>query len=307
MKRKTLICVVGPTAVGKTETAIELAQWVNAEILSADSRQFYREMEIGTAKPDSSELDAAKHHFINNLSIQDTYDVGLYEEQVLTKLDELFLNNDFAILVGGSGMFVDAICQGLDQFPDVPIEIREQLKKELNSKGIEPLQKELKLSDLDYYQEVDRNNPQRVIRALEVIRTTGQKFSSFRKGSVIERPFNTVKIGLEMDREKLYERINLRMDLMIQAGLFEEAESLIEHRSLNALQTVGYREIFGCLDGDYDKEEAIRLLKRNSRRYAKRQMTWFKRDEETSWFNPSQSEEIKSYLKSKLELSITKD
>ena len=307
MKTKTLICVVGPTAVGKTKVAIELAKWLRCEILSADSRQFYQEMEIGTAKPDVEELRAATHHFINNLSIKDAYDVGMYEKEALIELQKQFETKDFAILVGGSGMFVDTVCHGLDKFPAISIGVRETLNMELEEKGIAHLQEELKTSDPDYYEIVDFNNTQRITRALEVIRSTGQTFSSFRKGQKLDRPFNIVKVGLEMDRETLYDRINLRMDLMIEAGLFQEAESLLVHRSHNALQTVGYKEVFGFLDGDYDKEEAIRLLKRNSRRYAKRQMTWFKRDETTSWFHPNHLDEIKAYLKSKLEFSITKD
>lgn len=307
MKTKTLICVVGPTAVGKTKVAIELAKWLGSEILSADSRQFYQEMEIGTAKPDAEELNSAKHHFINNLSIKDAYDVGMYETEALIELQKQFEIRDFAILVGGSGMFVDAVCHGLDKFPEIPRGVRETINMELEEKGIAHLQEELKTSDPDYYEIVDVHNPQRITRALEVIRSTGQTFSSFRKGQKLDRPFNIVKVGLEMDRETLYDRINLRMDLMIEAGLFQEAESLLAHRSHNALQTVGYKEVFGFLDGDYDKEEAIRLLKRNSRRYAKRQMTWFKRDETTSWFHPNHLDEINAYLKSKLEFSITKD
>lgn len=307
MKTKTLICVVGPTAVGKTKVAIELATWLQCEILSADSRQFYKEMEIGTAKPNAEELSAVKHHFINNLSIKDEYDVGLYEKEVLKEIQKQFETSDSTILVGGSGMYVDAVCYGLDQFPDIPKGVREMLNTELDKNGIGYLQKELINTDPDYYKVVDINNPQRIIRALEVIRSTGKTFSSFRKGKQSERPFKIIKIGLEMDRQAMYDRINLRMDLMIEAGLFQEAKSLVGHRAHNALQTVGYKEVFGFLDGDYGKEEALRLLKRNSRRYAKRQMTWFKRDETTSWFNPNHLDKIKGYLKSKLEFPISEN
>ncbi len=304
---KTLICVVGPTAVGKTSLAIELATWLKTEILSADSRQFYREMEIGTAKPDADELGQAPHHFINNLSINDPYDVGQYEKEALQCMDRLFKTHDQVIMVGGSGMFVDAVCHGLDQFPKIPDTVREELNLQLVENGLAFLQEELKNSDPEYFDIVDIQNPQRVIRALEVIRFTGQKFSSFRSGTKSKRPFNIIKIGLEMDRSVLYDRIDRRMDVMIELGLFEEAESLLGHRKHNALQTVGYKEIFQFLDGDYDKEESIRLLKRNSRRYAKRQLTWFKKDSSTTWFEPSKIQEIKSYVKQQLEFFVAEN
>ena len=304
---KTLICLVGPTAVGKTVISIKLAQWLGVEILSADSRQFYREMDIGTAKPDMKELASVKHHFIDNLSIYDHYDVGLYEKQVIKKLEELFTTHNAAILVGDSGMFVDAVTNGLDEFPEVPEQIRQELNQELQKDGLENLRKELESKDSKYFQQVDIHNPQRIVRALEVIRATGKAFSSFRKGEKATRPFKVIRIGLEMERERLYQRIDTRMDLMIEQGLFDEAKSLLDYRKHNALQTVGYKEIFSFLDGEYDKQEAIRLLKRNSRRYAKRQLTWFKRDERTKWFDTTQIGAIKDYLNTELEFSKPKN
>lgn len=303
MLKKHLICVVGPTAVGKTVVGIELARRFKTEIISADSRQFYREMEIGTAKPDQHELSQAKHHFINSLSIHTAYDVGKYEKEAIEKLHELFEEHDVVVLVGGSGLFVNAICMGLDDLPEVMPGVRDQLNKELEVNGLEFLIKELELSDPEYYETVDLKNPQRVIRALEVVRSTGEKFSSFRNRKESSRAFEVITIGLKMPREVLYDRIDQRMDQMIAHGLFKEAEDLYEFKNLNALQTVGYREIFGHLNGDYDYNEAVRLLKRNSRRYAKRQLTWFKRNPDTEWFAPGQLKDIISFLQEKLELS----
>ncbi len=307
MSKKHLICVVGPTAVGKTTVSIKLAKVLEAEILSADSRQFYRELEIGTAKPSQKELDQVQHHFINNLSIHDTYDVGQYEREALSKLEDIFEENDVAVLVGGSGLFVNAVVFGMDDLPDVKPGVRDQLKSELENKGLAVLNEELKSTDPDYYEIVDIRNPQRIIRALEVIRSTGQPFSHFRKRQPTTRPFEVICIGLELNREDLYRTIDKRMDQMIDAGLFEEAGRFYPFKTLNALQTVGYSEIFGYLDGNYDRDEAIRLLKRNSRRYAKRQLTWFKRDEQTEWFDPNNFNEVLSFLQSRLELSETEN
>ncbi len=295
-KQKRLIVIVGPTGIGKTSLSIVLAQHLKTEIISADSRQFYHETEIGTAKPNAQELAAAPHHLINSLSIQDEYSVGDFEKEAISIISEIHQKHDSVVLVGGSGLYVDAVCYGLDQFPHIDPKYREQLNEEHAHTGLSTLQQELLDKDPEYHSIVDLKNPQRVIRALEVIRATGQTFTSFRKRSKVTRPFEILKIGLEMDRKKLYERIDLRMDLMIQAGLFEEAEKLYPFKELNALQTVGYQEIFGFLDGKYDKTEAIRLLKRNSRRYAKRQMTWFKKDENTHWFQPDHTEEILALL-----------
>lgn len=291
--KKVLVSIVGPTAVGKTSVAIELARFFNTEIVSTDSRQFYREMEIGTAKPDKEELAAAQHHFINSHSIKEYYSVGMFEKEALLLLDELFENHDIVIAVGGSGLFFKALWEGLDEMPKVSLAIREELNGIFETDGLEILLEELKERDSEYYELVDRNNHQRVIRALEVIRSSGKPFTSFRKGQVNQnRNFEIVKIGLNMDRAVLFDRINLRMDQMITQGLFEEAEQLNEYRNHNALQTVGYSEIFGFMDGAYDREEAIRLLKRNSRRYAKRQLTWFRKDPEVKWYEPNQIDEM---------------
>lgn len=296
MSKPKLICVVGPTAVGKTAVGIQLAKEFNAQIISADSRQFYRELEIGTAKPSIQELGEVNHHFVNTLSIHDNYSVGQFEKEVLEKLNMLFSENESVILVGGSGLFVDAVCYGLDEFPAVTEDIRNDLRVAFTEKGLESLQDELRCKDPEYFKIVDLNNPQRVIRALEVIRSTGQPFSKFRKKTTKERPFQVVKVGLEMERKQIYERIDSRMEQMISNGLFEEAKQFESWSHLNALQTVGYKEIFSYLSGSYDKEEAIRLLKRNSRRYAKRQLTWFKRDKTTHWFKPSDLQEILTYI-----------
>lgn len=298
--KKHLICIVGPTAVGKTAMGIQIAQFLKTEIISADSRQFYQELEIGTAKPDAQELRQAKHHLVNSLSIHDAYDVGLFEKEAMGVIQQIHEKKDAVVMVGGSGLFVDAVCNGLDEFPEVKEGMRDELNTEFKNAGLQALVDELKDSDPEYYEIVDRQNPQRVIRALEVIRSTGKKFSDFRRRSKKERPFDVIKIGLTMDRDKLYQRIDQRMDIMIEQGLFEEAEKFLPFKELNALQTVGYQEIFPYLEGEYDYEEAVRLLKRNSRRYAKRQLTWFKKDESVKWFEPSESKEILDWLSSQL-------
>lgn len=295
-EKPLLVTIVGPTAVGKTSVGIQLAKHFQTEVISADSRQFYREMQIGTAKPSNTELNAVKHHFINNLSINDDYSVGDFEKEALETLNELFEQKDLVVMVGGSGLFVDAVCYGMDELPKVAPSFREELNLSYQQNGIEILQEELSRLDPEYFQIVDRQNPQRLIRALEVISATGKTFTSFRVQRPKQRPFTCLKIGLELPRTSVYERIDRRMDQMIDEGLFTEAEELFPQRHLNALQTVGYQEIFGFLNGNYDKEEAIRLLKRNSRRYAKRQLTWFKKDESTHWFNPSELANIIAYI-----------
>ncbi|MBN3583483.1 tRNA (adenosine(37)-N6)-dimethylallyltransferase MiaA [Algoriphagus aestuarii] len=296
-----LILVVGPTAVGKTDLCLNLAKKFNTEIISCDSRQFYRETNLGTAKPAITELELVKHHFINSLSIEETYDVKRFEKEVIELLVELFQEKSAVIMTGGSGLFADAVVNGLDEMPDLDPSFREEVIQEYESNGLEFLQAEVSKIDPVYFEVVDRNNPQRLMRAIEVFRGTGKPFSSFRVKQKAKRNFKTIKIGLERDREELYQRIDLRMDQMIAAGLFEEAESLFEKRDLNALQTVGYQEIFGYLEGKYDQEEAIRLLKRNSRRYAKRQMTWFRKDPEIHWFSPEDEKGILELLKSQME------
>lgn len=299
--KKYLILVVGPTAVGKTNLCLNLAKKFNTEIVSCDSRQFYREMNLGTAKPSPEELQQIPHHLINSLSIEDEYDVRKFETDALEILQKIFQKNSIAIMTGGSGLYADAITKGLDEIPDVDQEIRKTIISEFEEKGLEWLQTQIQEVDPEYYDQVDRQNPQRLMRALEVFRGTGLKFSSFRVKKKAVRPFQILKIGLERDREELYRRIDLRMDQMIEAGLFDEADALFGRRHLNALQTVGYSEVFGYLEGKYDKQEAIRLLKRNSRRYAKRQLTWFRRDSEIHWFHPDQEDEIMAWVKSQID------
>ncbi|WP_299452527.1 tRNA (adenosine(37)-N6)-dimethylallyltransferase MiaA [uncultured Microscilla sp.] len=289
---KYLLVVVGPTAVGKTTLCIRLAQHFDTEIVSADSRQFYREMAIGTAKPTPEELAQAPHHLIDSQSIMDDYNVGDYEKDALVCLEDIFARKQVAILTGGSGLYIQAACDGIDEMPEVAPEIRAQLMERLQQGGLEPLLQQLEQLDPVYYQQVDQANPHRVVRALEVCLSTGQPYSSFRKKNKVQRPFNILKIGLERDREELYERINLRMDLMLEQGLLEEVKALYPYKNHNALQTVGYKEVFDYMDGKHDWEEAVRLLKRNSRRYAKRQMTWFRRDEEIHWFSPQKIDTI---------------
>ncbi len=297
-----VIVVVGPTAVGKTVTAIELANYLNTEIISADSRQFFQEMEIGTAKPSPEELSRAKHHFVNNKSIHEDYNAGAFEQDALQMIDQLIVSNGCAIMVGGSGLYINAVCFGMDDMPEVPEELRERLTNEMSSLGLEVMVERLKKLDPEYHDQVDRKNPQRIIRALEVIEFSGKKYSKLRSENQQKspRPFDIIWLGLEMPRDILYQRIDERMDQMIAAGLFEEAEELFPYRERNALQTVGYSEIFRYMEGEYDREEAIRLLKRNSRRYAKRQFTWFKRNEKIRWFRPDQINEIFQYVDDQL-------
>ncbi len=280
-----LICVVGPTAIGKTSLAIKLAKAFSIEVISADSRQFYREMCIGTAVPSKEELEAVPHHFIQNKSIFEDYSVGDFERDAIEFLKILFEKNKAAIMVGGSGLYVDAVVKGLDNFPKVPSEIREQLNTELNEKGIEVLQNELKKVDPSYFKKVDIHNPHRLIRALEIYRSTGKPYSSFLKKENDERDFETIFIGLTAERELIYERINQRVDKMVNEGLIEEAKSLLPHKEKNALQTVGYRELFEYFDGNISKEEAISEIKKNTRRFAKRQNTWFKKNKAIHWFD----------------------
>ncbi|KEO72370.1 tRNA (adenosine(37)-N6)-dimethylallyltransferase MiaA [Anditalea andensis] len=295
-KTNFLIVIAGPTAVGKTDLCIKLAKKFNTSILSSDSRQFFKEMNIGTAKPTVSELMEAKHYFIDHLSIHDPYDVRIFEKETLQLLENLFKNHKCVIMTGGSGLYIDAVCQGFDEMPDIDPLIREELNRLYRTSGIESLQRLLSEVDPEYFETVDKNNPHRLIRALEVFRGTGKPFSSFREKKRVDRPFKIIKIALYRDRAELYARIDMRMDQMIAQGLFEEARELFAFKDLNALQTVGYKEIFDFIEGRYDLEEAIRLLKRNSRRYAKRQMTWFRRDESYVWFHPSQNDQIIGFI-----------
>ncbi len=297
-KRGTLIVVVGPTGSGKSALAVTLAQHYCAPIISTDSRQLYRGMAIGTAQPTADELAAATHYFIADREVEDDFNCGRYEVEALELLDRLFADNECVVAVGGSGLYIQALCDGMDNLPEADDAIREQLKARLESEGLESLAEELRRFDPAYAEEVDICNPARVMRALEVCITTGRPYSEQRSGNRAERPFNIVKIGTDMPREELYDRINRRVDMMVADGLVEEARAMYPKRHLNALQTVGYREIFDHLDGKCSLEEAIELIKRNSRRYAKRQMTWFRRDERVGWFSPKDTNKIIEYIDS---------
>lgn len=296
MPQKTLIVVVGPTAIGKTALAIKLAQFYQTEIISADSRQFFKEMEIGTAKPSNEELAAAPHHFINSHSITTLFSTGDFEVEALALIEELFKKHHVLIMVGGSGLYIDAICKGLDALPEIDLNIREQLNQKLANEGLEAIKKQLQELDLEYYEKVDQANPQRMIRGLEVVLSTGQKLSSFLTAQHKKRPFNIIKIALNTDRALLYERINQRVDLMMEQGLLAEVEALIQFKSYNALNTVGYSELFDYLDGRTDLPTAVAMIKQNTRRFAKRQLTWFRRDENSTWFEPNQVEDIILHL-----------
>ena len=298
--KKTLVVVVGPTAVGKTATAIFLANQYATEIISADSRQFYKEMTIGTAKPDEIELAAAKHHFINSHSIEEEYSAGDFERDALNVLQDIFERRDIAIMVGGSGLFVRAVCEGLDNLPKAPAGVRERLNLAFEEFGLEPLKARLQEIDPAFYAVADIDNPQRVIRALEVFEATGKPISFYQKNNVSRRSFEIITVGLNMDRDKLYERINLRVDKMIANGLISEVKSLVEYRQKPAMLTVGYSEIFDYLDGKISLEEAIDKVKQNSRRYAKRQITWFKKYGNTTWFEPHQQQHIIEFIDNKL-------
>lgn len=288
--------IAGPTAVGKTDLCINLAKKFNTAIISSDSRQFFREMNAGTAKPDLYSLEKAPHYFIGNKSIHEPYDVSGFEQEALFLLTSLFAEKELVILTGGSGLYIDAVVEGIDEMPEIHPDIREQLNHDFQSQGLSVLQHRLEKLDPEYYQTVDLKNPHRIIRALEVCLGTGRPFSSFRQKRKKTRPFRTLKIALNRERAELYDRIDSRMEDMIRSGLFEEAERLFPFRQLNALQTVGYKEIFGYLEGAYDKKEAVRLLKRNSRRYAKRQLTWFRRDSDYAWFHPDEWYQILQWI-----------
>ena len=282
---KYLISVVGPTAIGKTTLSIKLAQHFNTEIVSADSRQFFKEMSVGTAAPTKEELNTVTHHFIHHKSIKDTYNVGAFEKEALQTLKTLFKAHTVTIMVGGSGLYVDAITKGLDDFPEINSSIREQLNKDLKTKGLLFLQEQLKTLDLQSYGSIAIDNPHRVIRALEICIGTNKPYSSFLNKKKNKRPFNTITIGLTADRNIIYQRINQRVDLMMANGLLDEAKNLYPHKSLNALNTVGYKELFNYLDGRWSLDFAVSEIKKNTRRFAKRQLTWFKKDKNILWFD----------------------
>lgn len=291
-----LIIIAGPTAVGKTTLSIQLAKHYMCPVISADSRQFYKEMSIGTAKPSIEEMEGIAHYFIDNKSIDDVYNIGEYEKEAIELIEKLFLEHDTLILVGGSGLYINAILNGLDEFEEIPTIIRENLIKQYNEKGISFLQEELKQKDFKYYEEVDTNNPQRMMRALEVCIFKGKPFSEYRTKVKKTRNFNSIPILINTSRAILYDRINKRVDEMISSGLVEEVKSLHNKNQLNALNTVGYKELFSYLENKISLQEAINLIKQNSRRYAKRQLTWFNHQGDFETFEPSEIEKIKSYI-----------
>ncbi|MCK4678484.1 MAG: tRNA (adenosine(37)-N6)-dimethylallyltransferase MiaA [Bacteroidales bacterium] len=293
---KTLIVIVGPTAVGKTSCSIRIAQMFDAEIVSADSRQFYSELNIGTAPPSEKELQLAKHHFIGHLSINKEYNVYRFETEALVIFEHLFKKSQYAVMVGGSGLYINAVCYGIDDLPDPDAVVRKELNQLLENEGIEPLREQLAGLDPQYFAVVDQENPKRLIRAIEVCLTTGKKYSDLRKNRSKPRRFNMIKIGLNRERNDLFEIINQRVDKMIENGLVEEVRSLYSYKHLNALNTVGYKEIFDYLDGKNDLERAIENIKTNTRRYAKRQLVWFKKDPTIKWFHPDETDEIINFI-----------
>lgn len=297
----TLIVIVGPTAVGKTEVTVELARHFNSVVLNADSRQMYRELSIGTAIPSAEDIGEIKHYFVGSHGLEDPMNAGIFEKESLAILEKEFPKNNPVFLSGGSGLYVQAVCSGFDELPAIDPQIRLSLNEELSRVGLDQLFTELEYHDPDFASIVDSQNPQRVIRALEIIKATGKTYSSFRKKKRAKRPFRILKVGLNLDKDLLHKRISDRMDQMIERGLFEEAGSLKKYSHLNPLQTVGYKEIFGYLNDEYDYSETVRLLKRNSRRYAKRQLTWFRKDHEIKWFGPSEVTSIIRYIKENLD------
>lgn len=296
---KTLIVLIGPTGVGKTDLSIRIAEKYNSPIISADSRQLYSELKIGTAAPSEEYLKRIKHYFVGTLKLTDYYSAAQYESDVMELLDALFKNHDTILLTGGSMMYIDAICKGIDDIPTVDSETRRMMMEKYENEGLERLCSELKLLDPEYYSIVDLKNPKRVIHALEICYMTGKTYTSFRTGNKKQRPFNILKIGLSRDRDELYERINRRVDIMISEGLIDEVKSVYKYKELNSLNTVGYKEIIQYLDGNWTLDYAIDKIKQNSRIYSRKQMTWFKRDNEINWFNPDNEEDIMEFIESK--------
>ena len=294
--KKTLIVITGPTAVGKTTLCMDIAKHFGIPIINADSRQIYRELKIGTARPTDEPTQAVRHYFVGTLSLDDYYSASLFEQQVLQLLDQLFLTSDFALLTGGSMMYIDAVCDGIDDIPTIDDETRRLMKQRLADEGLEALCEELRRLDPEYYEIVDRQNPRRVVHALEICTMTGKTYTSFRRRERRQRPFSIVKIALNRPREELYERINCRVDQMMSDGLLEEARALYPRRELNALNTVGYKELFDYLDGRWPLEEAVERIKGNTRRYARKQLTWYKKDEQIRWFHPDDKESIIDYI-----------
>ena len=295
-----LIVIAGPTGIGKTSAGIKIARHFNTEIVSSDSRQIFRELTIGTAAPAREELLAVPHHFVHSHSIYTNYNASRFEKEALGLLEKLFNKHSVLLMVGGSMLYIDAVCKGIDQMPDADPELRENLKNQLKTEGLESLRRRLKKLDPDYYNKVDLKNPARIIHAIEISLLTGKPYSSFRSNPQKKRPFSILKIALDCERQELHKRINQRVDKMVEDGLEEEARKFYSQKNLNALNTVGYREFFAYFDGDISKEKAIALIKRNSRRYARKQLTWFRKDKDMNWFNPNQDIEIISFIENKI-------
>lgn len=297
---KSLIVVTGPTGIGKTMLGIKLARYYNTEIVSADSRQLFRELKIGTAVPSKEELSLAKHHFMQSHSVFENYNASRFETEAIQLVEDLFQKRHIVLMVGGSMLYIEAICKGIDNMPDADPELRQSLKNQLKDEGLESLRRQLKKLDPGYYSRVDLKNPARIIHALEISLMTGKPYSSFRSNPKKERPFEIIKIGLNCNREALHHQINQRVDKMIKNGLEREAYNLYHHKDLNALNTVGYREFFLYFDGDISREKAIELIKRNTRRYARKQITWFRRDVDIKWFSPEQEKDITEYIENRI-------
>ena len=300
----TLIVVIGPTGIGKSSISLQIAQYYHTDIISADSRQFFQELSIGTAVPPKEDLELVTHHFIQTRSIHHYYNVSDYETEAINQINLLFKTKNPLILAGGSMMYVDTVCKGIDDIPTVTPEIRNEVILWYKANGIEALQQKLKILDPEYYEIVDLNNPKRMLHAVEICQMTGKTFTSFRKKTVRQRPFRIVKIGLNQNREILYNRINDRVERMMDAGLLDEARSVYPFRHLNSLNTVGYKELFSYFDGSITLEEAVDLIKRNSRKYARKQLTWFRKDDEINWFEPNQFREIIAFTDQKLNESF---
>lgn len=298
--KPTLIVLIGPTGIGKTDLSLNIAEHYNTEIISADSRQLYAELKIGTAAPTPEQQARVKHHFVGTLQLTDYYSAAQYEAEVMKKLDELFKRHNVIVLTGGSMMYVDAVCKGIDDIPTVDEETRKTLMQHYENVGLERLCAELKILDPEYYDIVDKKNPKRVIHALEICYMTGQTYTSFRTSQTKERPFNIIKVGLRREREELYARINKRVDIMMEDGLLEEAKSVYQYKNLNSLNTVGYKEMFKYLDGEWELPFAIEKIKQNSRIYSRKQVTWFKRDTDITWFHPDDTDNIMSFIEERL-------
>ena len=300
---KTLIVITGPTAVGKTAVSLDIAKHFGIPVINADSRQIFKELRIGTARPTETEMQEVKHYFVGTLGIEDYYSASLYEQQVLELLDKEFQSHDYALLSGGSMMYIDAVCDGIDDIPTIDDQTRETMKRRLKEEGLEALVEELRRLDPDYYEIVDRQNPRRVVHALEICVMTGKTYTSFRskerrskEKSRNVRPFHIIKIGLNREREELYNRINARVDQMMSDGLLDEVKALYPKKELNALNTVGYKELFDYLDGRWPLEEAVERIKGNTRRYARKQLTWYKKDEHIRWFHPDDKQSLMNYI-----------